>query len=110
MKSRAALFVGKDQPLVVDEIEVPAPRADQVIVRLTYTGLCHSQLHQMNAGERLETPSILGHEASGNVTHVGSQVKDLKEGDQVIVTWISKYNEVDCKVMFEIIDYLRNNH
>ena len=79
MKSRAAVFVGKDQPLAVDEIEVPAPRADQVIVRLSFTGLCHSQLHQMAAGERLDTPSILGHEAAGHVTHVGSGVKDLKE-------------------------------
>ena len=94
MKSRAAVFVGKDQQLAVDEIEVPAPRSDQVIVRLSFTGLCHSQLHQMAAGERLDTPSILGHEAAGHVTHVGSGVKDLKEGDQVIVTWVSKYNDV----------------
>ena len=84
MKSRAAVFVGKDQQLAVDEIEVPAPRADQVIVRLSFTGLCHSQLHQMAAGERLDTPSILGHEAAGHVTHVGSGVKDLKEGDTIL--------------------------
>lgn len=92
MKTTAAIFVGNDKPLVVDEVNVPDPREDQVIVKLSYTGLCHSQLHQMSNHDTV-APSIFGHEATGNVTHLGSQVKDLKEGDQVIVTWVSKHNE-----------------
>jgi Zn-dependent alcohol dehydrogenase len=93
MKSTAAIFVGNDKPYVVDEVDIPDPRPDQVIVKLSYTGLCHSQLHQKDDPNSI-APSIFGHEAAGNVTHLGSQVKDLKEGDQVIVTWVSKHNEV----------------
>ena len=48
MKSVAAinLEIGKD--LVVDEIEIPDPRPDQVIVKLISSGVCHSQLHQIH--------------------------------------------------------------
>ncbi len=69
-------------------MEIPDPRPDQVIVKLAATGVCHSQLHQI-ASPAMATPSILGHEASGTVTHVGSEVTDLAEGDLAIVTWIS---------------------
>lgn len=89
MKSKAAMHVETGQPLVVDDIEIPEPRPDQVIVRLTATGVCHSQLHQI-ADPTMPTPSILGHEAVGVVTHVGSEVSDLAEGDRAIVTWVSK--------------------
>ena len=48
MKSIAAinLEIGKD--LVVDEIEIPDPRPDQVVVKLSSSGVCHSQLHQIH--------------------------------------------------------------
>ena len=66
MKTKAAIHVETGQPLVVDEVEIPDPRPDQVIVKLTSTGVCHSQLHQI-ASPKTATPSILGHEASGIV-------------------------------------------
>ena len=89
MKTKAAIHVETGQPLVVDEVEIPDPRPDQVIVKLTSTGVCHSQLHQISS-PKTATPSILGHEASGIVTHVGSDITDLTEGDRAIVTWVSK--------------------
>ena len=48
MKSVAAIDTGHGKPLVVDEIELPDPRPDQVIVKLHSSGICHSQLHQMH--------------------------------------------------------------
>ena len=89
MKTKAAIHVETGKPLVVDYVEIPDPRPDQVIVKLTATGVCHSQLHQI-ADPRTLTPNLLGHEASGIVTHVGSDVTDLAEGDRAIVTWVSK--------------------
>ena len=58
MKSRAAIHVGHGQPLVVDEINIPDPQPDQVIVKLYSSGVCHSQLHQMHNIET-KTPGKL---------------------------------------------------
>lgn len=88
MKTKAAIHLQTGGPLVVDEVDVPDPRPDQVIVKLAATGVCHSQLHQI-ADPTIPTPSILGHEATGFVSHVGSGVSHVSEGDRVIVTWVS---------------------
>ena len=89
MKSIAAinLEIGKD--LVVDEIEIPDPRPDQVVVKLSSSGVCHSQLHQIHQPD-LPRPWMLGHEGTGVVTHIGSSVNHVKEGDTVIVTWVPR--------------------
>ena len=89
MKSVAAinLEIGKD--LVVDEIEIPDPRPDQVIVKLISSGVCHSQLHQIHQPD-LPRPWMLGHEGTGIVSHVGKDVDHVKEGDNVIVTWVPR--------------------
>ena len=89
MKSRAALQTGHDSRLIVDEIEIPDPRPDQVIVKLHSTGVCHSQLHQMHDPDLLR-PMALGHEAAGVVSRVGRTVAHLKEGDPAIVTWVPR--------------------
>ena len=89
MKSVAAVDTGHGKPLEVDEIEIPDPRPDQVIVKLYSSGICHSQLHQMhNAANK--RPMLLGHEATGIVTHVGSEVTHLEEGDHAFVTWVPR--------------------
>jgi Zn-dependent alcohol dehydrogenase len=92
--SRAAIFVEPNQPLVVDEVEFPDPRRDQVLVKLFSSGVCHSQLHAMarpaRPGHRL--PALLGHESTGVVAAKGSDVKHVKEGDHVITTWVDRDN------------------
>ena len=89
MKTRAAIQIAPGDRLAVDELELPDPRADQVIVKLFSSGVCHSQLHQMeNAG--LARPLILGHEGAGIVAQVGRDVTHLKEGDHAIVTWVPR--------------------
>jgi Zn-dependent alcohol dehydrogenase len=89
MKSVAAIHTQHGAPLAVDEVEIPDPRPDQVIVKLFSSGICHSQLHQMRNPDS-ETPLSLGHEGAGVVTHVGSDVTHLKEGDHAIVTWVPR--------------------
>ena len=89
MKSRAAIHTQQGKPLVVDEIDIPDPKPDQVIVKLYSSGVCHSQLHQMHNVD-LPTPALLGHEGTGVVTSVGSEVSHLKEGDLAIVTWVPR--------------------
>ena len=89
MTPRAAIHVEHGKPLVVDDIEIPPPQADQVRLKLYSSGVCHSQLHQMHNPDT-PTPTLLGHEGTGVVTHVGSAVDHVKEGDLAIVTWVPK--------------------
>ncbi len=89
MKTRAAIQIAPGYQLLVDELEVPEPRADQVIVKLYSSGVCHSQLHQME-NDGLPRPLVLGHEGTGIVAQVGRDVTHLKEGDHAIVTWVPR--------------------
>ena len=51
-KGRAAILVEANQPLVVDEVEFPDPGADQILVKLFSSGICHSQIHTMRRPPR----------------------------------------------------------
>ena len=90
MKTRAAVLVEPNKPLAVDEMEVPDPGPDQVIVKQISTGVCLSQVHQISKTAPEDCPQLLGHEGTGVVTHVGSRVTHLKEGDWAIVTWVPR--------------------
>ena len=46
MKTKAAVQIAPGDQLTVDELELPDPKADQVLVKLYSSGVCHSQLHQ----------------------------------------------------------------
>lgn len=85
MKSRAAIAVEAGKPLVIDEIEVAAPRAGEVLVQIVATGVCHTDAFTLS-GEDPEGifPSILGHEGGGIVQEVGEGVTSVKAGDHVI--------------------------
>ena len=94
VKARAAILVEPNKPLVVDEIEFPDPAADQVLVKLFASGVCHSQIHTMRrpARPRDRFPALLGHEATGVVVAKGRDVSHVKEGDHVITTWVDRNN------------------
>jgi Zn-dependent alcohol dehydrogenase len=89
MKSKAAIQVEPRGPLVIEEIDIPDPGPNQVIVRNFASGVCYSQVHQL-LNPTLPRPMGLGHEGSGVVTGVGKDVTHVKEGDHVISTWVSR--------------------
>lgn len=89
MKSRAAIHIKTNQQLLIDEIDIPDPKTDYVNLKMFSSGICHSQLHQMNNPE-FQTPALLGHEGTGIVTDIGKNVTHLKEGDLAIVTWVPR--------------------
>ena len=89
MQTRAAVDVEFGQPLRIEEIELPDPNADEVLVQLYASGICHSQLHQLHNGEAVR-PLLLGHEATGVVIGRGGNVTHVKEGDRVMVTWVPR--------------------
>ncbi|MPZ99955.1 MAG: zinc-binding dehydrogenase [Dehalococcoidia bacterium] len=89
LTTRAAVYVKHGNPLDVDEIELPDPGDEEVLVKLFASGICHSQLHQLHRPDH-PTPALLGHEATGVVTAAGKSVTHVREGDRVIVTWIPR--------------------
>jgi len=65
-------------------VKFPELKPDEVRAKVTYTGLCHSDLHKIRGHWGPYTyPVAPGHEVVGIVTHVGSDVKDFKVGDKV---------------------------
>ena len=95
MKTLAAVHVQYGQPMVVDEIELPDPGPDQVVVKQFASGVCHSQLHQLHNPEH-RVPALIGHESTGVVVAKGSNVTHVKEGDHCMVTWVQRDNFDDA--------------
>lgn len=66
---------------------IPKPKADEVLVKLEYVGICGSDMHYYETGAIgdyvVEPPFVLGHEPGGVVVEVGADVKHLKVGDRV---------------------------
>ncbi len=78
----------ESQPLAIEEVELALPGPGEVLVRLLAAGLCHSDLSVINGSRPRPMPMILGHEASGEVVGLGSEVNDLKIGDRVVFSFV----------------------
>jgi len=89
MKSRAAILVEQKKPLVIDDVEVPALKLGQVLVRVLVSGICGSQLGEIDGvkGPDRFLPHLLGHEGCGEVLDVGEGVRHVKPGDRVVLHW-----------------------
>jgi len=85
MKVRAAVAHEAGKPLEVETVDLEGPRADEVLVEIKATGICHTDAFTLS-GEDPEGifPSILGHEGAGVVVEVGADVKSVARGDHVI--------------------------
>ena len=85
MKSRAAVAWEAGQPLVIEEIDVQAPQAGEVLVRNVATGVCHTDAYTLSGDDPEGIfPSILGHEGGAVVEEVGPGVTSVERGDHVI--------------------------
>jgi S-(hydroxymethyl)glutathione dehydrogenase / alcohol dehydrogenase len=89
MKAKAAIYHGPKQPLSVEQIDVDAPMAHEVVIRNAACGVCHSDLHFASGAYPVSAPCILGHESAGVVEAVGSAVSELRPGDHVVAFNIS---------------------
>lgn len=90
MKTLAAVLVETGKPLELVELEIPQLKPGQVLVKIAYSGVCHTQVLESRGyrGEDKYVPHCLGHEGSGVVHEIGTEVKKVKKGDKVILSWI----------------------
>jgi threonine 3-dehydrogenase len=96
---RAVRKLAREPGLVLDEIPVPSPAADEVLVRVEAASVCGTDLHIHHfdawAAGRIEPPLTLGHELCGTVVARGGGVRDVEEGD-----FVSAESHVTCGACF----------
>ena len=81
---KAAVLYEPNKPLIIEEVSINKPASREVLIRTAVAGLCHSDLHFMEGLYPWPLPAILGHESSGVVEEVGSDVAYVKPGDHVV--------------------------
>jgi S-(hydroxymethyl)glutathione dehydrogenase/alcohol dehydrogenase len=88
--TKAAILVEQHRPLVVDEVGLPDDlAAGQVLVHVHYSGICGSQLGEIDGAKGPDPflPHLLGHEAGATVVETGPGVRHVRAGDRVVVHW-----------------------
>ena len=96
MDVRAAVAWEAGKPLSIETVELDGPRANEVLIEIKATGICHTDKFTLSGADPEGLfPSILGHEGAGVVIDVGSAVKSLKKGDHVIPLYTPECRE--CK-------------
>jgi S-(hydroxymethyl)glutathione dehydrogenase/alcohol dehydrogenase len=85
---RAAVLSEPGTPLVVEELEPLALAPREARVRVTASGLCHSDLGPVQGWRAVPLPIVLGHEAAGIVEDVGAGVTGLQPGDRVVASFV----------------------
>ncbi|MBB6290524.1 MULTISPECIES: NAD(P)-dependent alcohol dehydrogenase [unclassified Pseudomonas] len=89
MKIVAAVMRSSNARFELESIELDAPRADEVLVRIVGAGVCHTDLVAQEGYFPLPMPAVFGHEGAGIVEQVGSAVTKVRPGDRVALTFNS---------------------
>ncbi|MDY2947766.1 MAG: S-(hydroxymethyl)glutathione dehydrogenase/class III alcohol dehydrogenase [Mannheimia varigena] len=99
MKSRAAVAFAPNEPLKIVEIDVERPKKGEVLVKITHTGVCHTDAFTLSGADPEGVfPAVLGHEGAGIVVEVGEGVTSVAVGDHVIPLYTAECRECDfCK-------------
>lgn len=89
---KAAVLEQAKSPLVIQDVPMPAPGADELLVKLNYCGVCHSDLHIADGDWPVEDklPLILGHEGIGEIVRTGESVDNWKTGERVGIPLINQ--------------------
>jgi len=88
---KAMVLEKRSTPLVLKELEIPKPNANQVLIKVKACAVCRTDLHIFD-GELKEPklPLVLGHEIVGEIVELGDSVKGLNKGDLIGVPWLGE--------------------
>jgi S-(hydroxymethyl)glutathione dehydrogenase / alcohol dehydrogenase len=100
---QAAVLTEINKPLELKTFSSGVLKKGQVLIKIHFSGICRSQLMEIKGmrGHDKWLPHMLGHEASGTVIEIGKGVKKVKEGDEVILSWIKSEGIEAEKIQFE---------
>ncbi|MDX1890463.1 zinc-binding dehydrogenase [Mycolicibacterium sp. 050158] len=83
---RAQRFYADSKTIAVEDVPIPEPGPGEVLVKVAFCGICHSDLSLINGTFPAQAPVVTqGHEASGTVAKLGPGVTGWAEGDRVVV-------------------------
>lgn len=89
MQITAAVVRSPSGPFSLETLEIEAPRAGEVLVRVVATGVCHTDMVMRDQDLPTPQPVVLGHEGAGVVERVGPGVTKVAPGDHVVMTFNS---------------------
>jgi S-(hydroxymethyl)glutathione dehydrogenase/alcohol dehydrogenase len=84
------------EPLSLESIELDPPSRGEVLIRMTATGLCGSDLHVLHGHFPSAIPAVCGHEGAGIVEAVGDGVEGIEVGDQVVHMFVGPCGRCDA--------------
>ena len=88
-KIQAAVLRKRGGLLKIETLDMEGPRADEILVRLVASGICHTDIGFIDDWDGAAEPVILGHEGAGVVEEVGRGVKGVVPGDHVVMSYQS---------------------
>ncbi|HET7522439.1 MAG TPA: Zn-dependent alcohol dehydrogenase [Bacillales bacterium] len=96
---KAAVLHNYGEELRIEDVDLEEPHQGEVRVKMKAAGICHSDLHVVNAHLPLPVPIILGHEGAGIVDAVGEGVTHVQVGDRVVLNWVPSCGKCHyCKI------------
>lgn len=91
---KAYRWLSKGKGLVLQDVHIPSPSPSQVLVKVEAAGICHTDLHIVaGMGWQPDQAITMGHEVSGTIKAIGSNVSQYQYGDRVVVACPGPYPE-----------------
>ncbi|MEI6531670.1 MAG: zinc-dependent alcohol dehydrogenase family protein [Chlamydiota bacterium] len=88
---KAMLFRSVAEPLSYEEIPIPLPTSDQILIKVYACGICRTDLHIFDGDlTNPQLPLIPGHQIVGDIVSWGDNVTGFKKGQRVGVAWLGK--------------------
>jgi aryl-alcohol dehydrogenase len=110
-EATAAIARGSSDPLTFEQVTLQSPRADEVLIKIVASGICHTDLVCLHQELPVPLPIVLGHEGAGIVVEIGSAVQDLAPGDHVVLSFNScgQCPSCDSKLPSYCYHFMANN-
>jgi len=90
-KQWAQVVEEKGKLPIYKQIPVPTPGPDEILLKVRYTGVCHTDLHALNGDWPLplKLPLVGGHEGAGVVVAKGEMAHGIEIGDHAGIKWLN---------------------
>lgn len=84
-KLMRSLMVYGPKDLKIEDVPIPKISDDEILVKVTYAGVCGTDNRIYQGTKKIPTPRIIGHEFVGTITDIGANIKNHNKGDRVTV-------------------------